>query len=349
MFLAASLSAQADGERRFELDPVLLLAHGQEQPGREDLTARFDRVTYRFASVENREHFLAEPRRWAVRLGGACARMGPLSGAGSQALWAVHDGGLYFFASTTCRSAFLSAPERFVPHDHEPPAASAEELARGEDLRQRLLAWAGGVERLARLREVRLRTERQVESEGEAVAVGELLVWNLERPHEWRRESWWGESLWWHARGGETAWIGTAMEAWEADPSQRRAMLEERAHSYLGSVAAALRPSTQAASAGAGRIGEREIEWLRLAFDRVIVDLALDPASGEVLALRYCGVGGPRACYGQVERRYEGFQVEDGVRVPVGYAVWFDGALQPGEQVRFQGVEMDPGADGVVE
>ncbi|MBC8328092.1 MAG: hypothetical protein ISR76_08760 [Planctomycetes bacterium] len=343
LLLTVPLGAQHGADRRFRLDPVVLQEQGLELPGRADLTASWGRFEFCFASAEGRARFVADPERWGVQVGGACARMGPLSGEGRAGLWAVHDGRLYFFASEGCRSTFLGEPERMLPHDHAPHPASAEEIERGGALRDQLLSWAGGVGRLGRLEQVLLRSERQVEEDGQQVSAGALFHWDLRRPPGWRQESWWGGSRWWRSLTADGGRLAGAGEIWTALPAQRRAMHEERAHSYLGSLEAALRPDTFVASAGRGRLGEREVEWLQLAFDRVVNHLALDPATGEVLALSYCGVGGPRLFYGKVERRYLGFRSEDGLQVPAGYSVWFDGERQDGQERSFQLAVVDPG------
>jgi len=63
-------------------DPVELAA-GREVAGQEKLTEVRGRYLYQFATEENRRTFAAQAERYAVQFGGACMKMGALSGKGS--------------------------------------------------------------------------------------------------------------------------------------------------------------------------------------------------------------------------------------------------------------------------
>ena len=64
------------------LDPVAL-CEGREVPGSDTITATHEGYLYRFADEQSRERFHADRERYAVQMGGACGRMGPLSGKGA--------------------------------------------------------------------------------------------------------------------------------------------------------------------------------------------------------------------------------------------------------------------------
>ena len=86
--LAAGLFA-GDEDRVFRTDAVALQG-GEEVTGDAGIHAEHQGVTYHFANKANRDTFLKNPDRYAMQLGGACARMGPLSGKGDPARWTVH-------------------------------------------------------------------------------------------------------------------------------------------------------------------------------------------------------------------------------------------------------------------
>lgn len=54
-------------------DPVAYFTETRPTPGRAEITAAHDGVTYRFASAANRDAFLAEPARYLPQYGGWCA------------------------------------------------------------------------------------------------------------------------------------------------------------------------------------------------------------------------------------------------------------------------------------
>ena len=54
-------------------DPVAYFTQSAAVPGSPEFTASHDGATYRFASAENRDTFLADPARYAPAYGGFCA------------------------------------------------------------------------------------------------------------------------------------------------------------------------------------------------------------------------------------------------------------------------------------
>jgi YHS domain-containing protein len=54
-------------------DPVAYFTVARATPGRADITAAHDGVTYRFASAANRDAFRADPGKYLPQYGGYCA------------------------------------------------------------------------------------------------------------------------------------------------------------------------------------------------------------------------------------------------------------------------------------
>ncbi|MFT5731409.1 MAG: YHS domain-containing protein [Planctomycetota bacterium] len=125
------------------VDVVALVDGGVTLAGTEGLARTFRHFEYRFAHEASLAVFEREPLRYAVQLGGACGRMGALSGLGSPAIRAMHRGRLYFFASEACREEFLVAPERCLAPLYDeflPPAGAVD----GREAWARTLSWLGG-------------------------------------------------------------------------------------------------------------------------------------------------------------------------------------------------------------
>ena len=134
--LATLLAFSGPGEPRLALrghDPVALCA-GEQLLGEEALRFDHGRYTYRFADAERLKVFRADPERYSIQRGGACARMGPLSNVGNPDYWAVYEGRIYIFSSRECHNGFLKDPDRYLE-------AAPELTPPSEPSRQKGAAW----------------------------------------------------------------------------------------------------------------------------------------------------------------------------------------------------------------
>ncbi|MFZ2103398.1 MAG: YHS domain-containing (seleno)protein [Oricola sp.] len=71
--LAGKINTGHDGLAIEGYDPVAYFLQGKAMRGSHEFTARHDGATYRFASAENRDAFVANPERYAPQYGGFCA------------------------------------------------------------------------------------------------------------------------------------------------------------------------------------------------------------------------------------------------------------------------------------
>lgn len=113
------------------LDPVEL-CQGREVAGKPELVAGNARHRFQFSSEANRVRYMSDPERWGLQIGGACAKMGPLSGAGALERWKVYQGRIWVFASEGCRNSFEKNPAAYLDQPDHPFSATAEELAEGK-------------------------------------------------------------------------------------------------------------------------------------------------------------------------------------------------------------------------
>lgn len=78
-------------------DVVAYFTQGEAVPGSREFTHEWRGATWRFASAEHRDLFVADPERYAPQYGGYCAyavSQGATAGIDPEA-WTIHDGRLY--------------------------------------------------------------------------------------------------------------------------------------------------------------------------------------------------------------------------------------------------------------
>ena len=90
-------------------DPVAYFTEGRHVPGKPDIKAEHDGVTYRFASAEHRDLFVKQPGKYAPQYGGFCANgiAYAIPWGGDPDTWAIIDGKLYIFGGEGSRRYFL--------------------------------------------------------------------------------------------------------------------------------------------------------------------------------------------------------------------------------------------------
>lgn len=139
------------------LDPVRLTA-GEEVQGRMEFQADHEGLRYLFADSDSRATFLKAPARYAVQLGGICARMGPIREVyssnppvngppvrtGIHENWAVHDGRIYLFATMECRKAFLADPAPYLMPPTAPLPTDQASVDRARELIAKAVEAIGG-------------------------------------------------------------------------------------------------------------------------------------------------------------------------------------------------------------
>jgi YHS domain-containing protein len=160
LLLVASAPAAQRGQANIViegLDPIRLVA-GEEIPGKLEIHADHGGHRYLFATAGARETFLKDPARYAVQMGGICARMGPTRlvyspnppvhgppfRTGHWEIWTVHDGRIYLFSHPECLETFRQAPARYLEKEIRPLQASPREIEKGRALIDQAVAAAGG-------------------------------------------------------------------------------------------------------------------------------------------------------------------------------------------------------------
>lgn len=97
-------------------DPVAYFTQGKPVKGKNTFTAQYDDVTWKFASAENRDLFVANPKKYAPQYGGFCAfgtSMGYKVPVVPEA-WKIVNGKLYLNNSLGVQKRFLADEKNII-------------------------------------------------------------------------------------------------------------------------------------------------------------------------------------------------------------------------------------------
>lgn len=318
-------SGPVGAQPTLRVDPVELV-QGRELPGRDDLFVDHAGYRYLFASDQNKRTFEAQKDRYEIQLGGACARMGPLSGVGSTDLFTVHEGRIYIFASEACRRTFLRDPSKVLESDEPAPTGTPEQRQRAGALLAKAIQHAGGAARLAALRSVEVITERRQTEGGTDYRI---RVWHRQSfPDGYSMGEWWNEQGWADVlENGRARSMRHDGATRELTTSQARALerVRDRGLVRLLHAAAASDPALLAFADDSAEPGPGDAPTsVRCHLRGVNTTLVIDPASGRVLSSTFIGRT-PSGSLATVTRRYTGSQTVDGLTLPAGFTTSVEG------------------------
>lgn len=320
--VALPLAARA-GEREFPADPVELLA-GRTVSG--DPVHAVSRRGYRysFATAANRAKFETDPARYEVQWGGACARMGPLSGACRSDIFAVHDGKIWLFASEQCRATFLKQPEKFLEPAQVAPTGDESARRRGRELIELAVKAAGGAAAIDGLKSFR----QQIDAK-DANATGRVFA--LRFPDAARDEDTWKDQFWARTlRGGSGGFVTHKGFDQPMVDSQLAAFRRQVNRHPLVILRARTRPEFVAISQGPAELDGIGIQRVAVWFDGSGCKLGIDPQSGRIFTQTFTDRGGSNLFVGTVEHTFVDWKTVDGITLPSAWKSSFDG--QPSEQ-----------------
>jgi YHS domain-containing protein len=325
------------------VDPVELV-RGKQVDGQESLSATHGPYSYLFTNAENLAAFQKDPTRYEIQLGGACARMGPLSGEGRCDIFTVHDGRVYIFASPQCRDGFLKAPEKMLESDDPPATGDAAAKRRGAELIDLAVKAAGGAAKLDGVRTYRQRRETQPESGGQKHTSNTTVC--LAFPDRARYESTWDAKWWGHAVNGTRGFFATH-DGFDRDmaASQVRAFQRENARLVITILKSRNQADFVAAALAQSSLDGQPVERVAVTVQGATTTLGIDPKSGRVLSAAYPARGGPRGVIGKLELEFVDWHTVDGVTLPVAWLSRFGGQPQGDEPTRLTAFEIDPALD----
>ncbi|MFN0243735.1 MAG: hypothetical protein ACKVWV_12665 [Planctomycetota bacterium] len=233
-------------------DPVAL-TNGQEVAGDPTRVAEHHGFTYAFASDEHKRRFESDPERFAIQLGGACARMGPLSGKCDQNRFAVHDGRIYVFASDACRASFSKDPAAHVDREQAPLDDAGLDRAAGRALLDRVIAALGGAAQVDALKSYRWTKRAQQESGGKTYATHETVSYRF--PDDMRRDTAWDDWTYRYVDTPREAFAGSKTSEPLA-PLARSELRRQLGRDVLYLARQREREGFDAAAAGTQKVGD---------------------------------------------------------------------------------------------
>lgn len=325
----------------FRMDPVELVA-GRESPGQESLAAERYQYRYLFANEENKREFEAHPEKYEIQMGGACGRMGLLSGAGNPDRYALHDDRIFIFASDQCRSTFLLDPSR-VLDPVDTPVTTDEQLTRsGRELLERAIAAMGGAERLDAVRDYQEVVEKEITTKGEKHMQGDSLL--IVFPTGVRKADRWDDSHWASVDGPDGALsLATGKEPRELQPVERDFLRRAYHHRHpITLLKARNEPGFLIAAAGSRTISlggkKHRVEEVHVSYGGCTATLGFDPNTGLVKSMTFMG---RQSVVGEVTRVYADYRDVSGLKVPMKYDVLFDGQHKEASAVQFSKILID--------
>lgn len=332
-------------ERTLLVDPIDLVA-GRETPGNPDLALVLEGIEYRFSTPDHKAAFEHDPARYQVADGGACGRMGPLSGLGDARRYAVHDGRIFFFASDGCREGFLKDPTAHIETDDEMPFGSHEQVLQGRATLDKAVAWAGGAERLRTLSTFRATSARE-EKQGETLWTVTNETFFAFPASSYQREAW-NESWFSTCATPDGGVMASSRGAERIADSRTRAfrravarwpvvLLKARAD---GSPATDC-PGFVAIGDGSGTLEGTPVEFVRVWLNGAASRLTIDAATGRLLRLDYHGRDSSMRV-GDVVRTFTEFATIEGLTLPTAYTVTLDGKDLPRAGASLDTFEINP-------
>ncbi|MBL8745656.1 MAG: hypothetical protein JNK58_04775 [Phycisphaerae bacterium] len=341
VILASFHPSHAAVEGTFKMDPVELVA-GRETPGDESISAERYQYRYLFANEQNREEFREHPEKYEIQLGGACGRMGILSGAGDLNRYAVYDGRIYIFASDQCRNTFLLDPAAVLDPEDAPVTTDEAASRRGRELIDRAVVAMGGAERLDAVRSYQHIIEKRMSIKGEQHHQRESLL--LVYPAGVRQDYQWDESAWSHVESPLAGWTESSKgESRELQPVERRFITRTLHHRNPVSILKARNdPGFTVAYAGPRSLtlGKKKfrVEEVHISYDGCTVTLGFDPNTDLIRTEAFVG---RQSKIGETILVFTDHRDVSGLKVPAKYDVIFDGQPKEGATVEYTRIIID--------
>ena len=311
------------------VDVVTLLSTGKEVFGRSAHRSTHEGFTYLFASAETKATFDRDPAKYAIQLGGACARMGGVV-YGNPSDYAVHDGKIYIFGSNSCHKAFVADPEKFIRPTAGPMPDAADVVARGHALLDKAAAAHGGAALEGATSYVETLKTVQKRQTGEVVIVTKHL-WRFPGGARTERTI--------PMDGGPVTFttVVTPSAAWGLGGSGQATPLRPGMHPAVEAlfdrrllpILKGRRDTDVAVAAlGIATLDGATVERVRIKRRGLDVTLNIDPRSERAHSLSFVGRG-DQGHFGEIALTYGDFRDIKGVIVPFTETATFNGAPSP--------------------
>ena len=309
------------------VDTVVLLKEGKEVFGKQAFRSEHGRLTYLFSSAATKAEFDAAPEKYAVQMGGLCARMGKTA-TGNPSDYMVHAGKIYLFGSDGCHKAFAEAPEKYLPRPASPMPSDPAAAARGQVLLEKAVASVGAkVDTLTTYVESSAETQKRPTGD---VTIEIRKLWQFPGASRLDRTV--------PMANGQKMTFGTLLTPAgafsiggpqvtpvipEAVPSVQQDMWRQIVPLLRGRR----EPGVVVASLGPAPIEGVQVERVRVRRAGLDVTLNLDPQSGRIHSTSFIDRG-PGGQYGEIALVYSDFKNVDGLTLPYAERGLFNGIAE---------------------
>ena len=308
------------------VDVVVLIQQGKEVFGKSEFRSTHGGFTYLFSSAQTKSEFEKAPEKYAIQLGGLCARMGGTV-TGNPSDYVVHDGKIYIFGSDECHKLFVATPGKYLPKPAAPMPTGGDAVAKGRALLDKAAIAHGGKKLDSVSSYLEAWTVTQQRQTG-PVSISNKNLWRF--PGEARNER-----VIPLASGPMTvamtmtpagAWgVGNGGRVMLPPPGVVPAIEGALWRQLIPLLRVRRETNIKVASLGPATIDGATFERVRLVRGGVDVTLHLDAASGRVHSMTYVDrksdgeVGAIAIVYGD-------YQALDGVLIPFSETATFNGA-----------------------
>jgi YHS domain-containing protein len=326
--VAAAQQPQPPPEALDGIDTVVLLTQGKEAFGKAQFSSTYGRFTYLFTSAATKAQFDKAPKRFAIQLGGLCARMGKTV-TGNPSDYVVHEGKIYIFGSDACHKAFVAAPAKYLPKPAAPMPAGSDAVSRGRALLDKAAAAVGDLSKLTSYVETTSQTQRR--QTGDVTVVTKTL-WRF--PGGARLE----RSL--PMSDGNIMMFGTLLSgtgAWNVGPRGLSPVVPDAIPSVQLDLGRQIAPllrgrgdaGTKVAALSSSTVDGVTVERVRVQRGGLDVTLNIDPATRRVHSTTFIDRG-PSGEIGELRVAYSDFRNVDGYMLPFKESGSFNGTADPG-------------------
>ena len=316
----------------FPLDPVELV-QGKEVKGDADIAYKHHRFEYHFSNDANRKAFTADPAKYEIQMGGACARMGPLNTGGQPDIYTVYNDRIYLFASKACRTGFLRNPDRLLDRDDEEPVGDVRAMQFGRQWLEQVVAAAGGKEKLDELKSVALKSTRKKKyGNREYTVVSEFGVqfngndfdaymYSSFDEEGYAKTLIKGKGKFGSTEGNLPMHNQQQVEMREMMLRKPLVILKLLNHDDIITVAHQIEEGSP-------------VKYVSVHIDNTTTELGIDIKSNRIVSARYQGRG-PNSSFGEIKCQYSVFKTIDGLTLPTKVATTFDGAPFDDESLEY--------------
>ena len=322
------------------IDTVVLLRDGKEAFGKSAFRSDHGRFTYLFSSAETKAEFDKAPEKYAIQMGGLCARMGRTV-TGNPSDYLVHDGKIYIFGSDACHKLFASAPEKYLQKPAAPMPRDTAASTRGQALLDKA-ARQLGVKLDTMASYVEMTSETQKRPTGD-IQITTRKAWRF--PDGAR-----SERMMTRPDGQKVSYgtLLTANGAWQIGGPELSPVIPEAVPSVQLDLGRQVLPllrsrreaGTQVATLGAATIDGVSVERVRVKRGGHDVTLNLDAATGRVHSTSFIDRGRDGQ-FGEYTLVYSDFRAVDGVTVPFEEKAVFNGTVEPALSRKLESVSIN--------